>query len=227
MTQQQALLKQQQSELLAAAELALKLAKQAGAQAQVGASKSSGLSISTRLQQVENIEFNNDGALGISVYLGQRKGNASTSDLSPSAVQSAVEAALSIAKYTSEDPYNGLPDQDLLEFSPPDLDLYHPYEIEVDSVVQLALQAEKQAMEADTRIVNSEGASFNAHSGIRVYGNSYGLLNSYLSSRYSLSCCVIAEAEQQMEQDYEYTIARRFQICNRRNGLGSSVQKKP
>ncbi len=114
--QHQALLKQQ-SELLAAAELALKLAQQAGAQAQVGASKSSGLSVSTRLQQVENIEFNNDGALGISVYLGQRKGNASTSDLSPSAVKSAVEAALSIAKYTSEDPYNGLPEQDLLEFA--------------------------------------------------------------------------------------------------------------
>ena len=226
MTQQQALLKQQQSELLAAAELALKLAKQAGAQVQVGASKSSGLSISTRLQQVENIEFNNDGALGISVYLGQRKGNASTSDLSPSAVQSAVEAALSIAKYTSEDPYNGLPDQDLLEFSPPDLDLYHPYEIEVDSAVQLALQAEKQAMEADTRIVNSEGASFNAHSGIRVYGNSYGLLNSYLSSRYSLSCCVIAEAEQQMEQDYEYTIARRFQNLQSPQWVGQQCAEK-
>lgn len=228
--QEQDLLKQQQDDLLAAAELALTLARQAGAQAQVGATKSSGLSVSTRLQQIENIEFNNDGALGISVYLGKRKGNASTSDLSPQAVQSAVEAALSIAKYTSEDEYNGLPDEELLAVSPPDLDLYHPYEIDVDSATQLALQAEQQALEADARIVNSEGASFNAHKGIRVYGNTYGesrgVLNSYLSSRYSLSCSVIAEAQQQMERDYEYTVSRRFQDLESPQWVGQQCAQK-
>ncbi|MDH3001180.1 metalloprotease PmbA [Chelonobacter oris] len=226
----QDLLRSQQHDLLAAAELALTLAQRAGAQAQVGATKSSGLSVSTRLQQIENIEFNNDGALGISVYLGQRKGNASTSDLSPPAVQSAVEAALSIAKYTSEDEYNGLPDEDLLAVSPPDLDLYHPHEIAVESAVQLAVQAEKQALESDSRIVNSEGAGFNAHYGIRVYGNTYGdkrgVLNSYLSSRYSLSCSVIAAAEQQMERDYEYTISRRFQDLASPQWVGEQCAQK-
>ncbi|MGR3807605.1 microcin-processing peptidase 1. Unknown type peptidase. MEROPS family U62 [Pasteurella testudinis DSM 23072] len=229
MTQQyesQDLLKQQQSELLAAAEFALKLAQQAGAQAQVGATKSAGLSVSTRLQQIENIEFNNDGALGISVYLGQRKGNASTSDLSQQAVKSAVEAALSIAKYTSEDPFNGLPEKALLAFDPPDLDLYHPYEIDVDSAVALALESESQALAADSRIVNSEGASFNAHSGIRVYGNSEGVLNSYLSSRYSLSCSVIAAADQQMERDYEYTVSRRFQELESPQWVGQHCAEK-
>lgn len=222
--------KQQQDELLAAAELALKLAAQTGAQAQVGVTKSSGLSVSTRLQQIENIEFNNDGALGISVFLGKRKGNASTSDLSPQAVKSAVEAALSIAQYTSEDDYNGLPDEDLLAFSPPDLDLYHPDEISIDDATQLALQAEHQALQADSRIVNSEGACFNAHKGISVYGNTYaenrGILNSYLSSRYSLSCSVIAEADKQMERDYEYTISRRFQDLASAKWVGEQCAQK-
>ncbi|TNG95502.1 metalloprotease PmbA [Pasteurellaceae bacterium USgator11] len=229
MTQQgkeQDLLKQQQNDLLAAAALALDLARQAGAEAQVGATKSIGLSVSTRLQQIENIEFNHDGALGISIYSGQRKGNASTSDLSPQAVKSAVEAALSIAKYTSPDPYNGLPEKALLEFNPPDLDLYHPYEIDVDSAVELALQSETQALQTDARIVNSEGASFNAHRGIRVYGNTYGVLNSYLSSRYSLSCSVIAEADQQMERDYEYTISRRFQDLASPQWVGKQCAEK-
>ncbi|MGV6988760.1 metalloprotease PmbA [Testudinibacter sp. P80/BLE/0925] len=224
--QTQDLLKLQQQDLLAAAELALKLAAQAGAAAQVGATKSTGLSVSTRLEQVENIEFNNDGALGISVYLGERKGNASTSDLSPQAVQSAVEAALSIAKYTSEDPYNGLPEKELLAFNPPDLDLYHPAEISVDQAVELALAAEQTALAADARIVNSEGASFNAHSGIRVYGNSYGVLNSYLSSRYSLSCSVIGAAEQQMEREYEYTVSRRFQGLESPEWVGEQCAQK-
>ncbi|TNH05669.1 metalloprotease PmbA [Testudinibacter sp. TR-2022] len=223
---QQDLLKQQQNDLLAAAALALDLARQAGVEAQVGATKSIGLSVSTRLQQIENIEFNHDGALGISIYSGQRKGNASTSDLSPQAVKSAVEAALSIAKYTSPDPYNGLPEKALLEFNPPDLDLYHPYEIDVDSAVELALESETQALQTDARIVNSEGASFNAHRGIRVYGNTYGVLNSYLSSRYSLSCSVIAEADQQMERDYEYTISRRFQDLASPQWVGKQSAEK-
>ncbi|MBV7387302.1 metalloprotease PmbA [Pasteurellaceae bacterium TAE3-ERU1] len=204
------LLQQQRHDLLAAAEMALDYAQKAGASAQVGATKTAGLSVSSRLKALENIEFNNDGALGISVYLGARKGNASTSDLSPSAVKSAVEAALSIAKYTSEDNCNGLAERELLAFDPPDLDLYHPHELDVDAAIALALETECAALDADARIVNSEGASVNAHSGIRVYGNTHGMLASYLSSRYSLSCSVIGQDGGAMERDYEYTIARDF-----------------
>lgn len=201
-----ALLKQQEQELREAVSYAIDIATKAGASAEVAVTKVNGLSVSTRLQEIENVEFNNDGALGISVYLGQQKGNASTSDLSPKAIKNAVEAALAIAKYTSPDDCAGLADRDLMAFDAPDLSLYHPTEIDVDQAAALALNAEKAALDYDERIVNSEGAAFNSHTGVRVYGNSYGMLQSYLSSRYSLSCSMIAGENDQLERDYEYTI---------------------
>lgn len=203
-------LKQQEQQLREAVSTALALAEKAGATAEVGVTKIAGLSVSTRLAQTENIEFNNDGSLGISVYVGKRKGNASTSDLQPKSIAQAVESALAIAKYTSEDEFAGLAERDLMAFNAPDLELYHQADIDVDHAVELAIEAEQIALESDERIVNSEGATFNSHSGIRVYGNTHGLLQSYLSSRYSLSCSVISAFEDQLERDYEYTISREF-----------------
>lgn len=203
-----AALQAQELELRDAVEFALQIAKKAGAEAEVGVTKVSGLSVSTRLMNTENIEFNNDGSLGISVYLGQRKGNASTSDLQPKSIQQAVESALGIAKYTSEDECAGLADKDLMAFDAPDLDLYHEAHISVDEAVEMAKTAEESALNVSERIVNSEGATFNSHSGVRVYGNTHGMLQSYLSSRYSLSCSVIAAYEEQLERDYEYTVSR-------------------
>lgn len=203
-----AALQAQELELREAVEFALQIAKKAGAEAEVGVTKVSGLSVSTRLMNTENIEFNNDGSLGISVYLGQRKGNASTSDLQPKSIQQAVESALGIAKYTSEDECAGLADKDLMAFDAPDLDLYHEAHISVDEAVEMAKTAEESALNVSDRIVNSEGATFNSHSGVRVYGNTHGMLQSYLSSRYSLSCSVIAAYEEQLERDYEYTVSR-------------------
>ena len=203
-----AALQAQELELREAVEFALQIAKKAGAAAEVGVTKVSGLSVSTRLMNTENIEFNNDGSLGISVYLGQRKGNASTSDLQPKSIQQAVESALGIAKYTSEDECAGLADKDLMAFDAPDLDLYHEAQISVDEAVEMAKTAEESALNVSERIVNSEGATFNSHSGVRVYGNTHGMLQSYLSSRYSLSCSMIAAYEEQLERDYEYTVSR-------------------
>ncbi|MEG9489627.1 metalloprotease PmbA [Mannheimia indoligenes] len=203
-------LQQQEQELQQAVEFALNFAKKAGAEAEVGITKVAGLSVSSRLEQVENIEFNNDGSLGISVYLGKRKGNASTSDLQPASIQKTVEAALAIAKYTSEDNCTGLADKEMLAFDAPDLDLYHQADISVDQAVELAIEAEHYGLNTDDHIVNSEGATFNSHSGVRVYGNTYGMLQSYLSSRYSLSCSLISEYQDQLERDYEYTISREF-----------------
>ena len=203
-----AALQAQELELREAVEFALQIAKKAGAEAEVGVTKVSGLSVSTRLMNTENIEFNNDGSLGISVYLGQRKGNASTSDLQPKSIQQAVESALGIAKYTSEDECAGLADKDLMAFDAPDLDLYHEAQISVDEAVEMAKTVEERALNVSERIVNSEGATFNSHSGVRVYGNTHGMLQSYLSSRYSLSCSVIAAYEEQLERDYEYTVSR-------------------
>ena len=221
-----ALLRQQEQQLLDAVSLAIEIAQKTGAIAEVGVTKSGGLSVSTRLQEIENVEFNNDGALGISVYVGQQKGNASTSDLTPEAIKNTVEAALAIAKYTSPDDCAGLADKELMAFDAPDLDLYHAAEIDVDKAVQLALDTEKAALEHDERIVNSEGASFNAHTGVRVYGNSHGMLQSYLSSRYSLSCSVIAEHQEQLERDYEYTVARDINQLAQPNWVGEYAAQK-
>ncbi|WP_427834546.1 metalloprotease PmbA [Actinobacillus pleuropneumoniae] len=203
-------LQKQEQELRQAVEFALNFAKKSGAEAEVGVTKVAGLSVSTRLEQTENIEFNNDGSLGISVYVGKRKGNASTSDLQPQSIQRAVESALAIAKYTSEDECAGLADKEMMAFEAPDLELYHQADISIEQAVELALEAEHHALNADEKIVNSEGATFNSHSGVRVYGNTHGMLQSYLSSRYSLSCSVISAYEDQLERDYEYTISREF-----------------
>ncbi len=221
-----ALLKAQEQELRQAVSFEVELATKAGASAEVAVTKVSGLSVSARLQEIENVEFTNDGALGISVYMGQQKGNASTSDLSESAIKNAVEAALAIAKYTSPDDCTGFADKDLMAFNAPDLELYHAADVNVDKATELALQAEKAALQADERIVNSNGASFNSHTGVKVYGNSHGMLQSYLSSRYSLSCSVIGGVEDALENDYEYTISREFDKLQSPIWVGENCAKK-
>ena len=221
-----ALLKSQEQTLRDAVSFAIETAQKAGATAEVGVTKVSGLSVSTRLQEIENVEFTNDGALGISVYLGQQKGNASTSDLSEEAIKNTVEAALAIAKYTSPDDCTGLADKELMAFEAPDLELYHSANVDVEQATKLALEAEKAALEYDAKIVNSNGASFNSHTGVRVYGNTHGMLQSYLSSRYSLSCSVIGGELDQLENDYEYTVSREFDALSSADWVGQNCAKK-
>ena len=221
-----ALLKSQEQTLRDAVSFAIETAQKAGATAEVGVTKVSGLSVSTRLQEIENVEFTNDGALGISVYLGQQKGNASTSDLSEEAIKNTVEAALAIAKYTSPDDCTGLADKELMAFEAPDLELYHGASIDVEQATKLALEAEQSALEYDAKIVNSNGASFNSHTGVRVYGNTHGMLQSYLSSRYSLSCSVIGGELDQLENDYEYTVSREFDALSSADWVGQNCAKK-
>ena len=221
-----ALLKSQEQTLRDAVSFAIETAQKAGATAEVGVTKVSGLSVSTRLQEIENVEFTNDGALGISVYLDQQKGNASTSDLSEEAIKNTVEAALAIAKYTSPDDCTGLADKELMAFEAPDLALYHSANVDVEQATKLALEAEKSALEYDAKIVNSNGASFNSHTGVRVYGNTHGMLQSYLSSRYSLSCSVIGGELDQLENDYEYTVSREFDALSSADWVGQNCAKK-
>ena len=221
-----ALLKSQEQTLRDAVSFAIETAQKTGATAEVGVTKVSGLSVSTRLQEIENVEFTNDGALGISVYLGQQKGNASTSDLSEEAIKNTVEAALAIAKYTSPDDCTGLADKELMAFEAPDLALYHGASVDVEQATKLALEAEKSALEYDAKIVNSNGASFNSHTGVRVYGNTHGMLQSYLSSRYSLSCSVIGGELDQLENDYEYTVSREFDALSPVDWVGQNCAKK-
>ncbi|NGN98233.1 metalloprotease PmbA [Grimontia sp. S25] len=199
---------QQRTELEAAVTRALELAGKKADAAEVAITKTTGISVSTRMCEVENVEFNSDGALGITVYRGNRKGSASTSDLSEKAIAQTVEAALDIANYTSEDPFSGPGPKELMAFDYPDLDLFHPDEPEPDHAAEKAIAAERAALDYDKRIKFSDGASYDSHYGVRVYGNSHGMLGSYASSRHSISCSVIAEDSKGMERDYSYTVSR-------------------
>lgn len=188
---------------------ALTIAKDLGvSEAEVALGKSTGISVNTRLGEVENIEFNSDGSMGISVYVDQRKGSASTADLSHEAIEASVKAAVDIAKYTSQDPNAGLLDKSLLETDPQDLDLYHPSDKNTEQLLALAKECEEIALESDPRIVNSDGAGVNSHSSLQVYGNSNGFLQSYATSRHSLSCVLIGQENDEMQRDYSYTSAR-------------------
>lgn len=200
---------QQLSEIQNIVEDALSLAKKLGATAaEASMSKVQGISVSSRMQEVETIEFTNDGGLGVCVFVGNKKGNASTADLSPSALKLTVEKAVEIAKYTSEDPCAGIADADMIATNIPDLDLYHPQNLDAQFALSQALAAEKAGLESDSRIVNSDGASYNANLGVRVYGNSHGINAGFPSSRYSLSCVLIAEQGDDMQRDYAFTVSR-------------------
>lgn len=208
---QQMTIEQEIAEVKEAVSQVLAHAKRLGAtSAEASMSRTRGLSVETRHGEVETVEFNQDGGLGISVYFGQRKGSASTADLSPQALQRTVEAAADIARYTSDDPHAGVADAAWLEFTPPDLNLYHPQSIGTEEAIALCASAEQAAFAEDSRITNSEGASFSTHQGLKVYGNSHGQLVGYPSSRHSFSCVVIGEAGEDMQRDYSYTVARRY-----------------
>ena len=187
----------------------LAYAKQRGATAaSVEVSEGFGQGVTVRHGEVETIEYNRDKGLGITAYIGQRRGNASSSDFSPQAVRDSVDAALSIARYTAIDDCSGLPDADMLARDLPDLDLYHPWDLPVEEAIALAMECEQSALDADKRINNSEGATVNLHEAQFVHANSLGFIGGYPSSRHSVSCAVIGGKDDAMERDYWYSVAR-------------------
>ena len=187
----------------------LTYAQQRGATASsVDVSVGFGQAVTVRQGEVETIEYNRDKGLGITVYLGQQRGNASTSDFGKQAIRDTVDAALSIARYTAKDECSGLPDEDMLARGNVDLDLYYPWELPVEDAITLAQQCERAALDADKRISNSEGATVNLHEALFVSANSLGFMGGFPTSRHSLSCAVIAGKDDMMERDYWYTVAR-------------------
>lgn len=176
--------------------------------AEAAVSSQQGFSVTVRKAEVETIEYNRDKGLGITVYFGQSKGSASTTDFKPAAIQRTVRAACDIARYTSADEYAGLADADLLAKEIPQLALYQPWSITPEQAVELARQCEAAGFAVDKRLTNSEGAYISTHSGQRVYGNSLGFIGGYASSRHSLGCTLIAADDGEMQRDYWYSTAR-------------------
>jgi PmbA protein len=188
----------------------LKLAKSAGASsAETEVSFGTGQSVSVRMGETENIEYNRDKGVSVTVYFGHKKGQASSSDLSSTALKDTVEAACNIAKYTAEDAFCGLAEAALMATKFPDLSLHHPWNISVEDALEIAKTCEAAALEVDKkRITNSEGASVYNSEGVFAYANSHGFVGGYPSTRHSISCSVIAEAGDAMQRDYWYTNAR-------------------
>jgi PmbA protein len=172
------------------------------------ASESTGLSVTTRKGQVETIENTRDKGLGITVYLGQRRGHSSTSDFSGAAIRQAVQAAYDIARYTAVDEAAGLPDVDEFERHPLDLDLFHPWALDSDRAIEIARRAEDAAFAVSRQIVNSEGA--NVHTGCDqfVLANSRGFVGGYPQSRHSVSVAPIARGRGGMQRDDWYSSTR-------------------
>ena len=192
------------------AQFSLARAKILGATAaEVEISTSLGQDVTVRLGEVETIEHNRDKGLGITVYIGQKRGNASTTDLSREAIERTVKAALAIAKYTAIDEFAGLPDADRLARPPfADFGLYYPWKLSVDDAIEMGKRIEAAAFAVDKRINNSEGASVSTSESDFIYANSAGFLGGYPSTRHSASCSMIAAGKNGMQRDYWYAVAR-------------------
>ncbi len=174
---------------------ALAHAKKLGAtDAGADASEACGLSVNVRKGELETVERNRDKSLGVTVYLGHRRGNASTSDFSPAAVQRTVQAAYDIARFTAEDPVAGLPDAEDIapEATHRDLDLFHPWSVTSEEAARLALECEAAALATSKRITNSEGAGVSAQQSHFFSAHTRGFRGGYASSRHSISVAPIA-----------------------------------
>ncbi|AGA87809.1 metalloprotease PmbA [Stutzerimonas stutzeri] len=182
--------------------------RQGASASEVSVSMEQGLSTTVRQGEVETVEFNRDQGFGITLYVGQSKGSASTTGSGDEAIRETVAAALAIARHASEDEFAGLADAALMARELPDLDLYHPWNITPEQAIEQALSCEGAAFAVDQRIRNADGTSLNTHQGCRAYGNSNGFIGGYCSSRHSLSCVMIAESEGQMQRDYFYDVNR-------------------
>ncbi len=186
----------------------LRLAAARGAsQAEVSINQDSGLAVNVRMGEVETVERTRDRGVAVTVYFGKSKANASTADLQPASLISTVEQACAIAKFTEQDPAAGLAEAELMANEFPDFDQWHPWNIEADHAIALALSAENKGMETDARISNSDGAAVNTGDSMAVYANSHGFLGFERSTHHSISCSLIAGKDDGMQRDYWYSSA--------------------
>ena len=211
MTQQQPRFSYEFSTLQSIAADVLARAKAQGASAcEMEVSEGFGQSVTVRRNEVENIEYNRDKGVGVTVYVGQKKGHANTSDFAPQAIRDSVDKAITIARFTASDDCAGLADAGLMAGSQDqcELDLFHPWNLHVDEAIELARQCEAAAFRLDPRITNSEGASVACHQSQFVTANSHGFMAGFPTSRHYISCAVIAAEGGAMQRDDWYVSQR-------------------
>ena len=206
----------------AVAARALATARRLGAaDADVEVSAAVGQSVTVRRGEVETVEYNRDKGLGITVYFGARRGNASTSDLAPEAIDRTVEAACAIARHTAEDEAAGLPDPGrLYRGKAPDLGLYHPWGLSVEEAIEIARRTEAAALAVDRRITNTEGATVSSYDADFVLANTRDFCDGFPTSKASISCSVVAEDAGGMQRDYWYSTHRDPQALEAAEAVG-------
>ena len=175
-------------------------------QAEVSCSEERGLNVSVRMGEVETVESSNDRGIAVTVYFGKRKGSASTADLHEASLAATVEQACAIARYTEDDEAAGLADAELMAREFPDLDTWHPWRLDADEAVELALACEAAGREADPRVTNSDGASFGSGESLSVYANSHGFIGRERETQHSLGLALIAGQGEEMQRDGWYSI---------------------
>ena len=186
----------------------LELAKARGAsQAEVSISEDSGLSVNVRMGEVETVERTRDRGVSLTVYFGGKRASASTADLQPGSLEATVDQACAIARFTEEDPAAGLADADLMARQLRDFDQWHPWDVDADDAIALALAAEQRGRDSDPRISNSDGAAVNTGTSVACYANSHGFSAVERSTSHSISCSLIAGKGDGMQRDYWYTTA--------------------
>ncbi len=175
--------------------------------AEVGVNIDAGLNVNVRMGEVETVEHTRDRGVSVTVYFGQRKGSASTADLRTDSIETTIEQACAIARYTEEDPCAGLADPDRMAKVERDFDMWHPWGISAEAAIELGLRCEQAGRDLDVRISNSDGASVGSGSSVSVYANSHGFVGASRDTRHSVSCALLAEDDTGMQRDYWYSTA--------------------
>ena len=222
-------IKATEAELRSISETVLKLATQQGASdAELSLNRGAGLSVEVHMRSVDKLEYHRDQGLSLTVYFGQKQGSATSGDLSKQGIEDTVQAACNIAKFTSEDEFAGLADKERMAHDCPDLDLYHPWDLQAEQAIDIATLCEAQALDFDKRIINSDGASISTYSGLSLLANSNGFTGVVPSSRHSLSCSVIArqQGSEDMQRDYWYSTTRLNEKLDSAKSIGEKAAER-
>lgn len=200
-----------QGRLDALAELSQRLLARARAcgatQAEVSCSEDRGLNVNVRMGAVETVESTRDRSIGVTVYFGKRKGSASTADLREDSLDATVDQACAIAEFTEDDPAAGLAEAGLMATDLREFDTWHPWALDADRAIDLALACEAAGRDVDTRIGNSDGASVGSNESLVVYANSHGFIGRERDTQHSIGCALIAGRGEDMQRDGWYSVA--------------------